>query len=498
MRVAIVGTGFAGFGAAVALTAMEGNQIEVFDIGLTKRFSGQPDKPIPNAKTCHGSFFTYGVNDNRWRVNLDSRRICSSHAFGGHSTVYSGAVLYPKNEDLTEWPEESKPRAVDYRAVMSHFEVLNEDDSIQSEFPLFPEDTDLQNSQSDDHKVLLGLSRIALMKNPKGVNSDAVEFCTSAYFKELIETEKIIYRSQLYVSKVERVGNKLRLFYEHNNLVGEWSDGFDAVFLGAGCINTTGIVDRTLFGLGTREYKLKSVGGCINAFWRVGLSMSSGHRIRQKRNFPEFFLEIKSPLTSGTWSHTQITAINEQIITAILSKIPFCRSTFAALFRNLRKLFYFAITIKHSRHCKHIPVKCTTKRGENNTFEHTISIDEPDYTENMESFKSAVFQAVKKQWNQLRMIPIPYGSLLADFFRRNRLGGWHYGGTLPMVESPKIGQCHPSGEVAGVEGLFVVDSAGFPEVPGSTVALLIAANSHRIALDWLVKSNKLKKKTSCQ
>ena len=171
---------------------------------------------------------------------------------------------------------------------------------------------------------------------------------------------------------------------------------------------------------------------------------------------------------------------------------------FSLLLNNLRRFFYFAITIKHSRYSKTVLVKCKTVLGNNNSYEHSIFVDEPDYTENMDSFRSAVSKAVRKHWKQLRMLPVPYGSQLADFFKRNKLGGWHYGGTLPMTDSPNIGQCHPSGEVAGLEGLFVVDSAGFPEVPASTIALLIAANSHRITSNWLVKSRKLEKTKLCQ
>ena len=80
MKVAIIGSGFAGFGAAVALTESSEVEIQVFDIGLTNPFPNQPNKVVPNAKTHHGTFFSYGVNDNRWSVGLESKRICSSHA----------------------------------------------------------------------------------------------------------------------------------------------------------------------------------------------------------------------------------------------------------------------------------------------------------------------------------------------------------------------------------------------------------------------------------
>ena len=67
------------------------------------------------------------------------------------------------------------------------------------------------------------------------------------------------------------------------------------------------------------------------------------------------------------------------------------------------------------------------------------------------------------------------------------LGGWHFGGTLPMCELPKSGQCKPSGEVCGLAGVYVVDSAAFPEIPGSTIALLISAHAHHVAQGWIIR-----------
>ena len=84
-------------------------------------------------------------------------------------------------------------------------------------------------------------------------------------------------------------------------------------------------------------------------------------------------------------------------------------------------------------------------------------------------------------------MPLPFGRQFADFFRGTKLGGWHFGGTLPMSESPEIARCKPNGEVFGLDGTFVIDSAAFPEIPGSTVALLISAHAHRVASGWMNK-----------
>ena len=481
MKVAVVGTGFAGFGAVSALIKKPEIEVHVFDIGLIDKHPNQKDLNVPNAKTYKGSFFSYGVNDDRWCVKLKSKRICSSHALGGHSTVYSGAILYPKAEDLAEWPEETRPLASDYKSVLQRMDILHEPDDLDSEFPIYPEESNLSGAMEPvTSSACLGLSRVALTKSETDRNKSRSIFKTADFFESLFREKKIIYKSGCYLIKVSKHAGKLRLQFEVAPGQLEWVEGFDAVFLGAGCVNTTGVVDRSIYGLGTRRYELKSAGVSIAAFVRVKTTLDSGHAKRRQLNLPEFFLEINSAQTRHTWSHTQITAINEQIISAIGSKIPFFRDGVADFFRNL---FYFSLTCVHSRHSNTIPLSCRTL-AENDFL---ISIQEPNAFEGMEDFRKALYSGVRKHWRRLRLLPLPFGRQFADFFRGNKLGGWHFGGTLPMSESPEIGSCKPNGEVFGLDATFVIDSAAFPEIPGSTVALLISAHAHRVASGWMNK-----------
>jgi hypothetical protein len=479
MKVAVVGTGFAGFGAVSALLKYPETEVHVFDIGLKDKLANQKDLNVPNAKTYKGSFFTYGVNDDRWCVKFKSDRICSSHALGGHSTVYSGAILYPKGEDLAEWPEQSRPQASDYKSVLECMDILHESDDLDAEFPICPVESNLSGEMEPVlSSACLGLSRVALAKAETDHNKNRSIFKTADFFENLARKNKIIYKSGCYLLKVSKNAGKLGLQLEVAPGQLEWVEGFDAVFLGAGCVNTTGVVDRSVFGLGDRNYELKSAGGLIGAFCRLKVTLEDGHAKRRESNFPEFFLEINSAQTNHTWTHTQITAINEQIIAAIGSKIPIFRGAIAEFLRNL---FYFSLTCVHSRYSIRIPVICRTI-SEN---DYMITIQEPLASEGLEDFRKAVHSGVRRHWGRLRLLPIPFGPQIADFFRGNKLGGWHFGGTLSMSEHPEIGRCKPNGEVFGLDGAFVIDSAAFPEIPGSTIALLISAHAHRVASGWM-------------
>lgn len=71
--------------------------------------------------------------------------------------------------------------------------------------------------------------------------------------------------------------------------------------------------------------------------------------------------------------------------------------------------------------------------------------------------------------------------LLPGSFTIGRPGGdIHYAGTLPMRESPVIGETSQLGEVMGLDGIFVVDGASLPTLSEKSHTLTIMANADRI------------------
>ena len=67
-------------------------------------------------------------------------------------------------------------------------------------------------------------------------------------------------------------------------------------------------------------------------------------------------------------------------------------------------------------------------------------------------------------------------------------GDIHYAGTLPMREVPKIGETSQYGEVAGLNGVYVVDGACLPTLPAKSHTLTIMANADRIGNHIVSKS----------
>lgn len=68
----------------------------------------------------------------------------------------------------------------------------------------------------------------------------------------------------------------------------------------------------------------------------------------------------------------------------------------------------------------------------------------------------------------------------------------HYASTLPMQESPALGETSKFGEVEGLNGIFVVDGACLPTLPEKSHTLTIMANADRIGRHLISSGNLIK------
>jgi choline dehydrogenase-like flavoprotein len=150
----------------------------------------------------------------------------------------------------------------------------------------------------------------------------------------------------------------------------------------------------------------------------------------------------------------------------------------------LKNIFYFAMSGERSGGQPIATIRSTIDPGGSHLARQNVEINEKE-VQNSPRLVNAVRREVIKNWRVLRMVPIPFGAQLADFFRGNRLGGWHFGGTLPMRSVPeKLTECWGNGELNGIPRVFILDSSAFPSLPSSTIALLSAAHGHRVARTW--------------
>lgn len=472
-KVLVIGSGISAYGAILSLIKKKNTTIDVIDIGLKDKYENQPNIEVPNSKDISGSYFAYGLNDLRWARKLNSQRLCSSHAYGGFSKVYSGSILQPQVSDLSEWPTQSIPSSEDYRQIISNFKINYVKDELDKYFPLYPNNKKFKFKEIK----LIGNSRIAFNKDiKKSQYKENLPFDTSLEIEKWIKKKKINYLSNCLVESIKRKNNKLIVSFTKDNK--KYYFEYDFVYVGAGCINTTAIIDRSLFNKGSRNYIIKEAPILLNLCLKFK-NNSSFQDNNKKYVLCANFLEVLSRFSSRKWCHTQIGEINKIILKKIKHKFPL------PIYKTIK---YFIKYTNFSQSFFHSDLKKTSiilnsqidVNSKDNIFQK-INIKEQPYLINWKLSFLIKFSIISKFF-KLRLVPLPFSQLISVYLRGNKLGGWHIGGTLPMRNKPtKLFECNPKGEVLGMKNLFIIDSSSFPSIPGSSVALLSMASSHKIA-----------------
>ncbi len=472
-KILLIGTGLASYGACIALLEKKNIIIDVVDIGLKEAYKNQPNIYVPNAKDKNGSYFAYGINDNRWSLNIQSDRICSSHAYGGFSQAYSGSILKPKEKDMKDWPEKSLPNIESYKKILSTLDINQKFDELDLGFPI--------NPSGDDNKLkknsYLGMSRIAISNIDRKAD---VPFLSSIEFDKWSKENLINLKRECFVSSIQEHKKKLHVTIE--TIDGTIIKEYDHVYLGAGCINTTAIVDRSLYGFGSRNYIIKSAPFLLQLCLKLKLkkyrkTQPNKTRLKDDYGLCKYFLEVKSKSTKGYWSHTQIGYLNKIIIQKAKNMLP---KKLQSIVDLLKGFFRFSITVFHSELGEDILITSKVTNREGTKTKQYIKVNEKSFSCNWK-LSLAIKKEILKRFKNLSLIPIPFSQMIGSIGRGNKLGGWHFGGTLPMKVKPvKSCECKENGELVGINKLFIIDSSSFPSIPGSTVALLTMANSYYI------------------
>jgi len=493
-----VGSGLAAFGVITELIKKSDLQIDLWDIGHTSPDDvPHPFRKLPNSLPINDSYYPYGLNDSSHFREISSKRLCSSHAWQGFATVYSGSMVCPAKAELVSWPETAIPSEYDYLRPLEHFYISSsktDQDSLHSCGYL-----DL--NQHLNNTAVSTISSVAVHRS--AIRSHTLTpFTPGKYFSKLIDSKRISYypkRNILYLMQDEEL--KLSLFYELKEskkssppciLSSDYK--YDAIFMAAGCINTTSIVDLSLRKLNIIQsaksfYPIQSCPIMTMVHLRVpGKKLNSDLRTRRDSGLCTHFYE-KYIANTSSWSHSQFGFIGTKQIQSI--KGAALLSILSPILAMLLKPLTYSLTVFHSKTAKSGVITCQLIVNQDQCDLHQVSVSESEY---IPDFKVGVdlFIGIINAFKDLRVIPIPLSSWITRQLRSSDSGGWHVGGTLPFTENPTQPHfCHPSGELSGISGLFICDSSTFPTIPGSTIAFTTIANSSRIASKWVRDNSEL-------
>ncbi len=527
--VAIVGTGLSAMACAKALVG-RGIKVTILDAGeelsddrkaavasmkWTAPDQWQADERalVTENRTVHsedipqklafGSDYVYARN--RFALPMSGgfeKSLSFTFGKGGFSTVWGGAMLPMADCDMAAWPLRRGDMEAHYRNVLSTLPLSAMDDGIAKEFPLYvgggPTPVSLTPSMAAmldtfksagkslaEKNIVAGMARLAIhaKATPTTPGCDGCGLCLTgcprgAIYNSWVDIEAMIaagdirYLSGVAVEKVDESATKVSVSVVHLSDKSKEVMEFERIFVGAGPINSARIVLNSLALFETPLKMLES-----QKFILPFLRLKGNPAIfdEQGVSLPNGLVVVKADPAVDHWSQIQLSPANEMVF----QKLNINTATLSgplkwALATGLGRLIIGWGSV-HSDQSSYFSIKLLAKKVDGyaplDVQAHENPAFKPTY--------KAISRKLLANSATLKMVP------LAPLARLSPPGhGNHYGGIFPMHEKP-VEKWHTDrlGRPGGLQRLHIIDSAIFPSVPGTTIALVLMANASRIACE---------------
>ena len=100
-QVIVLGSGITALGTIDELISL-GIKPTVIDIGKIIPSEGlSKKKSIICGKSWYGNYGGYSIFDDNKPFKINSKRVCSSHQYGGFGSLWTGSFFLPNKEDLS-------------------------------------------------------------------------------------------------------------------------------------------------------------------------------------------------------------------------------------------------------------------------------------------------------------------------------------------------------------------------------------------------------------
>ena len=523
MKIAVVGSGLAATSCAQAL-ADRGADIVILDVGdtlgseqqavvdeLKRTPPGTWDREkvaavrgtaaswsngIP-VKLAFGSNYPYGIDRDYFPLDAPRDVLPPSFAKGGYSTVWGGAMLPYRDEDITSWPIAAADLEPYYRAVLSYVPMTGEDDALARAFPSLKEKTaslrvngQMRRLRSDiaraasqlaDQNIFAGAARLAVWTLDQDEATGCVDcgLCLTgcprgAIFSAESLLDRLIARGVHYapgkiVRTVRETGDGVDVTYVEANSGRLETGHFDRVFLGAGTLSTTRIMLESL-----RLYD-HEVTVCETQKFIIPWVRFAGDATFFEESAGELagmFIELKEPETDGRWFHLQISPNNY----LALRRLGLERENLGPVARRLVGPFMGRLVFvwggMHSDYSARLTVRLVTSTTWKDGGLRIATKSNPERRRKLQRLGRILL----RNWLLFRALPIMPAAMLAP------PGSGHLGGTFPMRRVPeRATETDALGRPKGHSRVHLVDASVFPSIPSSTIGLTIMANARRIA-----------------
>lgn len=514
----VVGSGPTGISCAQALVAA-GREVTLLDSGLqleTERAntvkalaSKDPGDWDPAAtaflregiasstsgiplKLLYGSDFPYRAVPGATIVECDGVDTKPSYARGGLSTVWGSSVMPYRQADITEWPVSIKDLAPGYRAVLDWMPLSARNDALTELFPLYTEETsslpmsrqacgmlaDMECNREalNKHGVYFGASRLAVRGHGKAQQQMCAQCGLCMYgcphqliysadqsLGGLVGTGRLHYRSGVTVRSFRESAEGVSL--QAVDLSGKpLTIEAERVFLGAGVLNTTAVLLRSLqmydnpVQIRDSQYFLLPL---LRVRGTAGVVKEPLHTLAQ------LYLEIIDEAISPYSIHLQTYTYNDLFRAPVMAALgPFRKMFPVETFLGRLMLFQGYLHSVHSA-----PITAMLERNGEGDVLKLHSAADP-------GTKKRVLKLAMKLAGLMRRTGVMPLIPLLQMGKPGR--GFHSGGSFPMSDVPKPGESDVLGRPYGLRRVHAVDSTVLPSIAATTITYTAMANAWRI------------------
>ena len=515
----VIGSGPAGVSAAWALVK-QGRSVTMLDVGeqiepekseLRSRLAGveptdwladdislithsRHNEQVDSIRPFGSDFlFRDPVDFYQGQANTDIA-LRPSFATGGLSNGWGASILPYRQEDIMDWPADSRALDQHYDALREFMPMAGKADDLQQLFPMqqIPEDTSL--TPSSQAKTLLarlekkkqtlnqagiyfGQARQAALKKECRSCNMCIYGCpygaiynAAHTLAKLLEHTNFSYKKGYYVERFEEQHNTVQLWAKDISNTQKVQFTAKRLFVACGVLPTARLVMTSLKQFNKPLYLNDSQHFFLPLLhsWQTKPNPST----EQTNSLVQLFLEFIDSDVQERTAHVQLYTFNDLYAVDMRKRFGPLATLFTPLIRLLSQRLIVAQGFLHSDYSAKIEVQL--KKNGNKT---RLQLNEKSNT----NTEQAINQTRKKLTEMSRLA----GLLpLTPLARPGPIGSsFHCGSTFPMREAPKDLESDTLGRPAGLQRVFIVDASVFPSIPATTITLSVMANAHRIAME---------------
>lgn len=441
-------------------------------------------------KLCYGSEFAYyssqSGKNSILKINPNITAL-SSHALGGLSNVWGGAILPYRDVDIKDWPISIDDLEPHYRAITEIMPVAGLSDDLEDDFPRFGKNTSPLSPSKQAFALLADLEKYKKQLNNDGisfgrsrlaVNSASCTYCGLCLRgcpHDLIYNSAITLRNFksnpnfTYISKfvVNRVSENLDSITIYGSMNGEKTElkGGKA-YLGSGAVQSAYIILNSI-GDAKKDFYIKDSQYFLIPLLRYKATKSASSE--KLHTLSQIFLELNQFASLTRSSHLQIYTFNDHYLDHFKKILGIFDFVSGPIVKILLERLLTIQGYLHSDDSSTIRASLLDLNGEKK-----LSL-EPLINRNTYKSVMSVVEILQKNRASFN------GLFLPQLLQYGQPGqGSHIGGFLPMQKHPNGLGSDLLGRPLFFKNLHIIDASILPTIPAQTITFTVMANAHRI------------------